>query len=148
MMLLRTPPLFFALLMLPALGGVAGCLEGDPNPVGQQGNSGTSGTSGFPTSGSSGTPTPPVVQPGTTCSGPGTQAVTLTFKNLTDNRSIDLFWVDQHCTEVKYAQLGPGATQVQPTFVGHPWRLRDTATGALYKEFVATLAIPSDVTVP
>jgi hypothetical protein len=133
-------------LLLPAL--VMGCLEGDPNPVGQpNASSGSPGSSGF-TSGSSGTPTPPVVLPGTACSGPGNQPVTLTFKNQTSNRSLDLLWVDQHCTEVKYATLGPGGSQVQPTFVGHPWRLRDTATGALYKEYVAVLPIAADVSVP
>jgi hypothetical protein len=139
------------LLVLGLLPGLAtGCLEGDPNPIGQSGTSGTSGTpasSGF-TVGSSGSPTPPTVQPGTACSGPGTQAVTLTFKNQTNNRSIELLWVDQQCTEVTYATLGPGASHVQPTFVGHVWRLRDSATRALYKEYVARLPFPTDVTVP
>jgi hypothetical protein len=138
-----------AWLVLACSGAlVMSCLEGDPNPVGQpNASSGSPGSSGF-TSGSSGTPTPPVVLPGTACSGPGTQPVTLTFKNQTSNRSLDLFWVDQHCTEVKYATLGPGISVMQPTFVGHPWRLRDTATGALYKEYVAVLPVAADVTVP
>jgi hypothetical protein len=125
-------------LALSTLGGVAGCLEGDPNPLGPPDAS----------SGSPASPVPPVVQPGTACSGPGTQAVTLTFENRTSNRSLELLWVDQHCTEVRYATLGPGASQVQPTFVGHPWRLRDTATGALYKEYVAVFPIAAEVTVP
>jgi hypothetical protein len=134
--------------LLPVLA--AACLEGDPNPVGQSGTSGTSGTpgsSGFPV-GSSGSPAPPTVQPTAACSGPGTQAVTLTFKNQTADRSIDLLWVDQQCTEVRYATLGPGASHVQPTFVGHVWRMRDTATHALYKEYVPRLALPAEVTVP
>ena len=118
-------------LTLPAL--LLGCLEGDFNPLGQP-------------DASSGTPA--VVLAGTTCSGPGTQPVTLTFENRMSNRSLDLLWVDQHCTEVKYATLWPGANHVQPTFVGHPWRLRDTATGALYKEYVAVLPIAAEVTVP
>ena len=135
-------------VMVLVLSLAVGCLEGDPNPVGQSGaSSGTPGSSGF-TVGSSGSPAPPVVQPSGVCSGPGTQPVTLTFKNLTADRSIELLWVDQQCTEVRYATLGPGATHVQPTFLGHPWRLSDTATGALYKEFIPRLPVPSDVTVP
>lgn len=145
MSIARASLMLLLVAVLPVLG--AGCLEGDPNPVGQAGTSGTPGSSGF-TVGSSGSPTPPTVQPGTTCSGPGTQAVTLTFENQTNNRSIDLLWVDQSCMEVTYASIGPGASHVQSTFVGHVWRMRDTATRALYKEFVPRVALPTVVSVP
>ena len=146
MSLARASTMLFVLGLLPALA--AGCLEGDPNPVGQSGTSGTPGSSGFTVGSSGGSPTPPTVQPGTVCSGPGTQAVTLTFENQTNNRSIDLLWVDQSCMEVTYASIGPGASHGQPTFVGHVWRMRDTATRALYKEFIPRVAIPTVVSVP
>jgi hypothetical protein len=145
MSIARASMMLLGLGLLPVLA--AACLEGDPNPVGQSGTSGSPGSSGFSV-GSSGSTPPPTVQPTAACSGPGTQAVTLTFKNLTADRSIELLWVDQQCTEVTYVTLGPGASHVQPTFVGHVWRMRDSATRALYKEYVPRLPLPTDVTVP
>jgi hypothetical protein len=128
-----------ALLSLPL---VAGCLEGDPNPLKQGSSSGTI------TPGSSGSPAEiPTVQPSGACSQAAMLPVTLTFRNQT-SRSVDLFWADYQCKELSYGTIGPGASHLQQTFVGHVWRLRDTATGALYKEFIPTTIGSIDVVIP
>lgn len=122
---------------------VAGCLEGDPNPTKQGATSGTitPGTSG----GTSGLPT---ATPSGACSQGSASAVNVTFRNQTSDRSIDLYWVDYQCMEVLYSTLSPGASRLQPTFVGHPWRLRDSTTHVLYKEFIASSTLPAEVSVP
>lgn len=136
-------------LLVPALvvcAALAGCLEGDPNPLKQGSPTAiTPGSSGGVSSGGS---TLPTVQPGTACAQGSSAAVDVTFRNQTADHTIDLFWVDYQCTEVKYATLAPGASRAQPTFVGHPWRLRDSVTGALYKEFVTISTGAVEVTVP
>jgi hypothetical protein len=71
----------------------------------------------------------------------------LTFRNQT-NRSIDLIWADYSCTELKYGSIAAGASRFQATYIGHVWRLRDSETGALYKEYIASTAAPTAVVVP
>lgn len=131
-------------LCLSLLTLVVGCLEGDPNAVGQQGPlSGSSGTSG--TSRSS-APLP-VVLPNA-CSGTSSTALTLTFANQTNDTQMRVLWVNQKCTEIDYGPLGSGTTKAQPTFVGHVWRVRDASTGALYREYLANAGDSNAVTIP
>jgi len=131
-----------ALLSLPL---VAGCLEGDVNPLKQGSSSGTI-TPG--SSGSSGTPSEiPTVQPSGICSQGSTVAASITFRNQT-NRSVDLFWADYQCKELNYGTIGPGASRFQQTYTSHVWRLRDTETGALYKEYIPSSKVPVDVVIP
>lgn len=131
-----------AAVVIVAVASASGCLEGDPNPLENQ-NPGSSGI------GSSGQPSPaPTVQPSSACSQNSAQAVNLPFRNAFTDRSVRLFWVDYSCNEVGYNEIGPGKTHVQQTYVGHPWRVRDAATNALYKEFVPTTTAPPEVVVP
>ncbi|MCW5834925.1 MAG: hypothetical protein KIS78_21165 [Labilithrix sp.] len=133
---------------------LAGCLDGDPNPTNEpgQGSSGASGSSssgGAGSSGASGQPAPaPTVEPSGACSQSSAQAVNLPFRNAFTDRSVRLFWVDYGCNEVGYDVLAPGQARVQQTFVSHPWRVRDAATNALYKEYVPTTTAPPEVVVP
>jgi hypothetical protein len=55
-----------------------------------------------------------------------TDPVNLTFVNYT-SRSVTVYWVDSNCMETSYKTLAAGESYVQPTFVGHVWRVRDTA---------------------
>jgi hypothetical protein len=130
------------------LAGLVACLEGDANALKQSGPPGP-GSSGF-TSSASGSPSQPIptVEPGNACSPQSPLAVTVTFRNATRDRSLELSWVDFQCKEVRYATIAPGGVHSQPTFVSHVWRLRDTETGALYIEFAPTTSSPSDVSVP
>lgn len=112
------------------------CLTGDPNPLGPD------------ASASGGQSPPPTAQPGAACSQRVGAAVTLTFKNNLADRSVALFWVDFQCNEIRYRDIAPGASYQQPTYVGHPWRMRDAQTNALYKEFTAATPTPVTVTIP
>lgn len=126
---------------LLALVTAPGCLEGDPNPLANE-------DAGTRTS-SSGQPAPvPTVTPSGQCSGDGTQAVNLPFRNNFTDRSVRLFWVNQRCTEIAYAVLAPGVSTVQQTYIAHVWRVRDASTGALYEEFIPTTTAPPEVAVP
>jgi von Hippel-Lindau disease tumor suppressor protein len=49
-----------------------------------------------------------------------TPATELTFVNAgVESRRI--FWIDQNGKRKFYKELGPHASYIQPTFVGHPW---------------------------
>ena len=134
-------PLAAATLLVLALASTSACLEGDPNPLAEQ----SQGSSGI---GTSDQPSPsPTAEPSTACSQNSTQPVNLPFRNAFTDRSVRLFWVDYSCNEVAYKVLAPGQTHVQQTYVGHPWRVRDASTNALYKELVPTTA-PPEVVVP
>jgi len=50
------------------------------------------------------------------------------------NKYVDLYWVDYQCNEVKYVTLNPGVTHLQPSFVTHPWRIRESNSGKLLKQ--------------
>ena len=47
---------------------------------------------------------------------------------------VDLYWLDYQCNEVKYVTIYPGGTHVQPSYVTHPWRIRESGTGKLLKQ--------------
>ena len=128
-----------------ALAMLSGCLEGDPNPLAREDDA-DQGSSG---SGTPGQPAPaPTVEPSSACSTNSSQPVNLPFRNGFTDRSVRLYWVDYGCKEVAYSLVGPGQSHVQQTFVGHPWRVRDEATNALYREAVATSTAPPEVVVP
>ena len=133
---------------------LTGCLEGDPNPTtdsseGSSGASSSGASGGGGSSGSFGQPAPaPTLEPASVCSQESAQAVNLPFRNAFTDRSVRLFWVDYGCNEVAYDVLGPGQARVQRTFLTHPWRVRDAATNALYKEYVPTTTAPPEVVVP
>ncbi len=70
-----------------------------------------------------------------TCSvigGPGMQWT------VTNSRAIPvkLWWVDFECVERPYADILPGATLNQMSFVDHVWRIRDVQSGQLVAEVV------------
>lgn len=63
--------------------------------------------------------------------------------------SVKQEWVDYACAEMEYATIAPGQSWVQPTYVTHPWRIRDAATNRLLKEVPApTNGTPYSVSVP
>ena len=128
---------------------LAGCLEGDPNPlVGTGSSSGSSGTSASSSGASSGQAAPlPTITPSNVCSQNSVQATTLTFQN-SSGRNLQLFWVDYTCKEVSYGSLGPAESKDMPTFLTHPWRVRDAETSALYKELVTSSTSRVVVTIP
>ena len=126
----------------PALGG---CLEGDPNPLARDDDPDQSSSGG----GAPSQPAPaPTAQPSSASSKDGPQPVNLPFRNGFTDRSVRIFWVDYGCNEVAYNVLEPGQSHVQQTYVGQPWRVRDAATNALYREVVATSTAPPEVVVP
>lgn len=90
----------------------------------------------------------PIVAAGSACSGSGGKAMGVNFKNGCSG-TIRVYWVDFTCKEKLYHEIAPGASQVQSTFAQHIWRLRDTASGQLLREYVvpATGAL-LDVGVP
>jgi len=136
------PLLLSRLATLLAFASLTACLEGDPNPLAEQNGGSTA-------AGSSGQASPtPTVQPSGACSQNSTQAVNLPFRNNFSDRSVRLYWVNYQCGESDYGVIGPGQSRVQQTYVGHPWRVRDLSTGALYKEFVPTTTAPPEVSVP
>lgn len=67
------------------------------------------------------------------CSVEGNVPVDITFINNAEE-PITTYWVDYGCEEVEYQTLNPGQQYTQPTFVTHPWRVRDRA-GNLLREF-------------
>ncbi|MEQ9309851.1 MAG: hypothetical protein RLN90_10380 [Balneolaceae bacterium] len=56
-------------------------------------------------------------------SAPTSQAVNVSFKN-DAAVPVDLNWVDFNGKEIKYAELEPGQTLVQPTYVAHLWNFQ------------------------
>lgn len=58
----------------------------------------------------------------------------------TRRRPVTLYWVDFACNEARYADIAPGATYQQGTFVTHVWRVRDTGDGHLITEVVLDMA--------
>lgn len=57
---------------------------------------------------------------------------------ITNDRAgpVKTWWVDFECDELPYADIAPGETARQMSFVGHVWRIRDVATGQLVAEVV------------
>lgn len=81
----------------------------------------------------------PVVDFHHTCSIDSATAATIEFVN-NSAVSITTYWLDFECREVEYAVVAPGTSYTQPTFVSHPWVIRDTATGALLMNVAAPTA--------
>ncbi|KAI0557143.1 hypothetical protein FGB62_336g026 [Gracilaria domingensis] len=48
----------------------------------------------------------------------------LMFSNDSDS-VVDLWWVDYYGREVYYASISPGTTHMQPSYVTHPWVIRE-----------------------
>jgi VHL beta domain len=86
--------------------------------------------------------------PLTTCSTNGGAATSITFKNNDRTRSMVTYWVDTACTERKYTTITPGQSYTQATYVGHPWRIRDSA-GKWVKDYAGnTSAAATTVEIP
>ncbi len=73
------------------------------------------------------------------CSKDSTTATTILFINNSDS-AVDLYWINQQCIEVRYANIEPGKEFLQQTFATHPWRLRHTGNESLLREVTATAA--------
>lgn len=71
------------------------------------------------------------------CSKASGASATLTIVNACSKTTLRLSWINQQCGETVYATVPPGGSYVQPSFVGHPWRIRNAATSALMREVVA-----------
>ena len=78
-------------------------------------------------------------QPNTldSCSVSWNTKTTLKFENNHD-KYIDIYWMDYQCKEKLYSTVRPGGTIVQPTFVSHPWRIRENGTGKILKQVTPT----------
>ncbi|CAN8066319.1 unnamed protein product [Agarophyton chilense] len=48
----------------------------------------------------------------------------LMFSNDSDSL-VDLWWVDYYGREIYYASIRPGTTHMQPSYVTHPWVVRE-----------------------
>ena len=92
-------------------------------------------------------PTCPQIAAGSQCSVTTGAGVTLNIKNTCSN-PVDVYWVDYQCGEKKYLTIQSGTTQAQGTYVGHVWRVRDAASGALVAEIQAPTGTTVDVSVP
>ena len=91
----------------------------------------------------------PTDSPPTVCSQVGTQDAGITFANDCTTLSVKTYWVDYQCTEKYYQTLKPGDSYLQQTYVTHPWRIRDAASGKLLKDVPPpTSSQPYTVTVP
>ncbi len=64
------------------------------------------------------------------CSINSDNATTANFAN-NSKRIVSVIWIDFNCHEVLYRLLPPGQSYTQPTYLTHPWIIRDTVTGAL-----------------
>lgn len=73
------------------------------------------------------------------CSGQsieGTQKTKLVVNNH-GNRTLKLYWLDYAGKEVFYKDIAPNSSHVQPTFVTHPWCIKDAMTGKALSYLVA-----------
>jgi WD40 repeat protein len=80
------------------------------------------------------------------CSEVGDTDVTVTFINNT-SQTVELLWIGYDCQEVSYGMLPPGTMVAQPTYVSHPWRVRNVATGAILAETVPDSSEPYTVSI-
>ena len=65
------------------------------------------------------------------CSVGGGDALMVRFDNRYADRILALSWIDFDCRERPLLDIPPMSFWVESSFVGHPFRLRDKATGAL-----------------
>ncbi|KAL4451787.1 hypothetical protein ABPG75_007449 [Micractinium tetrahymenae] len=82
-------------------------------------------------------------------SGDDGEPCTLRFASLRPGLTASVRWVDYEGVEKEYARLEEWCFFNQDTFVNHPWRLRDVATGQLLVEYcgpTATITLLPDGT--
>jgi hypothetical protein len=65
------------------------------------------------------------------CSAEGGDPLMVRFDNGYPDRTLVLSWIDFGCRERPLRDIGPMDFWIETSFVGHPFRLRDKATGAL-----------------
>jgi len=82
------------------------------------------------------------------CSKASGVSATLTIVNACPKTTLQLSWINLQCGESTYATVAPGGSFVQPSFVGHPWRIRNAATQALMREIPARGPGQTTVQVP
>jgi hypothetical protein len=78
-------------------------------------------------------------QPNTldSCSVSWNTTTTLKIENNHD-KYIDVYWMNYQCKEQLYSTVPPGGTLIQPTFVSHPWRIRENGSGKILKQVTPT----------
>lgn len=74
--------------------------------------------------------------------------VTLNFHNNCATKTLRLVWYDSECKDHKYGEVGPGQWLAQQTFLGHAWRIVDSATGELIAEHLVTTFQGGQVNLP
>jgi hypothetical protein len=71
------------------------------------------------------------------------------FENLSDSGVVvEVNWIDFNGQEISYGWLEPGKSRFQPTYVGHPWVIRDSSTGEALLLFVTQNALGAAVVHP
>ncbi|KAF6001214.1 hypothetical protein F1559_001112 [Cyanidiococcus yangmingshanensis] len=71
------------------------------------------------------------------------------FENLSDSGVVvEVNWIDFNGQEISYGWLEPGKSRFQPTYVGHPWVIRDSNTGEALLLFVTQNALGAAVIHP
>jgi hypothetical protein len=78
----------------------------------------------------------------------GDTPTSVTFLNNFISVTVAVYWVDYACNEVLYATLTPGTGYTQPSWVTHPWRVREQATGGLLVDAPPMGLDPITITVP
>jgi hypothetical protein len=63
----------------------------------------------------------------------GSVSVPWSLRNATST-SLDMYWLDGQCNEVRYGTVAPGASKSLQSFVGHRWRLKVTGTDKVVGE--------------
>jgi hypothetical protein len=67
----------------------------------------------------------------------GTQVATITFVNQS-SRAVRVYWLNYKGQEVFYSQLASGQSYSQPTYLTHPWCVRDASSGEAVFAITAT----------
>jgi len=65
----------------------------------------------------------------------GDVATEITFENRSQ-RTIVVYWIDYSGKEILYRRLVPGQSYDQPTYVSHPWRIREEGSAVEIKTVV------------
>ena len=69
------------------------------------------------------------------CSTGGFDPADMNVTNLS-SEPVTLGWVNYNCVEDNYATLGVKRQYMQPTYVGHRWRIRGVGSGTIRGDFV------------
>ncbi|MBD2440463.1 hypothetical protein [Nostoc sp. FACHB-110] len=75
----------------------------------------------------------PIYAQTTACSTNGTIINPITFFNKS-NRSIDIYWLDEQCQEVKYRTIKPRQVYIQKSYNTYHWVVRDSQNQWLLKQ--------------